>query len=68
MPIYEYRCKDCECEFETIVQNAGEESSVRCPRCDGEKIERKLSCFSSSIGGGGALKSACSSPKGSGFS
>ena len=68
MPIYEYSCKACDCTFETLLRNSEEEASVRCPRCDGERVERVLSCFSSSSGAGGALKSSCGSPKSGGFS
>ena len=41
MPIYEYRCKQCEGEFEKYV--AGTSTAVACPSCASEQVMRKLS-------------------------
>ena len=41
MPIFEYRCSDCEHEFELLVLGAS--SPGRCPSCGGEQLERLLS-------------------------
>ncbi|MCB8968848.1 MAG: FmdB family transcriptional regulator [Ardenticatenaceae bacterium] len=35
MPIYTYRCKDCEHEFE-IRQRMSDDPLTECPVCDGE--------------------------------
>jgi putative FmdB family regulatory protein len=40
MPIYEYRCRDCEAEFELLLL-AGTEAV--CPECSGSELERLLS-------------------------
>lgn len=45
MPIYEFRCSGCKEEFEDLVRNEADIKSVRCPKCDGAKVERKLSVF-----------------------
>jgi len=58
MPIYEYRCGDCEKSFETYVRAWGE--AVSCPACQGGRVEKQLSTFAfagasgftSSVGGG----------------
>jgi len=49
MPIYEFRCQDCEEEFETLILSPGEE--VRCPRCGGQKVKRQMSVCAFSSGG-----------------
>ena len=46
MPIYEYRCEDCDKPFETLVRAFREE--VTCPGCDGASVERLLSTFAMS--------------------
>jgi putative FmdB family regulatory protein len=44
MPIYEYHCRSCERDFETLVRGA--EQPV-CDRCEGTDLEKKLSVFAS---------------------
>lgn len=41
MPIYEYRCVKCKCEFEDLIING--EEPIACPKCKSEKIERAVS-------------------------
>ncbi len=69
MPIFEYRCKKCELEFETLV--LGRETP-ECPTCHGSKLERFLSTFAAVTGGSRAEVSAagacgsCGDPRGPG--
>ena len=57
MPIYEYRCHDCEAAFEKLAKSFREEAA--CPKCGSGSVERLLSTFamsgvgSGSPGGGG---------------
>lgn len=41
MPLYEYTCKDCTTEFETLVFSADE--VVECPQCESEAVEKQMS-------------------------
>jgi putative FmdB family regulatory protein len=41
MPIYEFRCKDCNNDFETLVLGSGDR--VECPKCKGTCLERLMS-------------------------
>ena len=43
MPIYEYRCKQCEQDFEKYVPGAA--TAVACPSCASGEVMRKLSVF-----------------------
>jgi len=45
MPIYEYRCDDCDTCFERLVFSSSDEP-VRCPECNSEKVQRQMSCIS----------------------
>jgi putative FmdB family regulatory protein len=45
MPIYEYRCKGCNDEFELLLYS-GEEP--KCPRCGSKNLTKKISVFSTS--------------------
>ena len=55
MPIYEYRCDECEACFEKLVFSS-EEEPVRCPECRSEKVRRQMSCVSAA--GANACKSS----------
>jgi len=40
MPIYEYRCRDCESVFETLVRGG---DAVACPYCGSSSLDKLLS-------------------------
>ncbi len=42
MPIYEYACKACGNEFETLVRS---NSVPDCPQCHSTSLDKKLSVF-----------------------
>ncbi len=44
MPIFEYRCRACHAQFETIVLSAREK--IACPKCQSSAVEKQLSVFS----------------------
>ena len=56
MPLYEYACKRCEHEFETLVFKG---EMVSCPRCQAENVERLLSVPAKPVQGGGELPMSC---------
>jgi len=43
VPVYEYRCKHCQKEFEKYI--AGATTAVACPTCQSPDVMRKLSVF-----------------------
>jgi putative FmdB family regulatory protein len=45
VPIYEFRCESCGHRFEELVGShvGTDESSVRCPKCGAERVERLIS-------------------------
>ncbi len=40
MPIYEYRCRDCDATFEALVRD---DVAVFCPHCGGSSLEKLIS-------------------------
>jgi putative FmdB family regulatory protein len=44
VPLYEYRCADCEHEFEALV-SAGRADEATCPACGTGEVRRLLSLF-----------------------
>jgi putative FmdB family regulatory protein len=45
MPIYEYRCKQCENRFEKLRPLAEVHHPAVCPKCQSEQTMRVLSLF-----------------------
>ncbi len=67
MPLYEYKCKKCNKEFEVLIFNLSEK--VKCQHCGSKSVKRLLSTFG--IGGkessqGNSGGSSCSSSSCSG--
>ncbi|MEI7705823.1 MAG: zinc ribbon domain-containing protein [Deltaproteobacteria bacterium] len=63
MPIYEYTCKPCDRSFEELILRRSDEDEVRCPRCKGRKVEKRMSrpaaARSGGDGGGAAASAGC---------
>ena len=52
MPIYEYACRSCEHEFETL-QKISEAPLVDCPSCGEAELKKKVSAVRFRLKGGG---------------
>ncbi len=50
MPLYEYRCQDCQHGFELLVR---ESTTFACPACHSQKLEKQLSVFAVGADGRG---------------
>ncbi|MGB5849920.1 MAG: zinc ribbon domain-containing protein [Ignavibacteriaceae bacterium] len=49
MPIFEYKCSECESKFEILTKN-NNDHKVSCPDCNSSKIKKLFSTFSASTG------------------
>jgi putative FmdB family regulatory protein len=47
MPIYEYRCVDCDRSFEALVRP--NDPLTYCPHCSGSRLSREMSVFTSGV-------------------
>ena len=52
MPIYEFKCLNCQGCFELLIMNKNETIEMVCPKCSSEELERILSCTHYSMTGG----------------
>jgi putative FmdB family regulatory protein len=52
MPIYEFRCLECQSTFEKLFFNSDEKVELKCPECESESIERVVSESSYTMGPG----------------
>jgi putative FmdB family regulatory protein len=52
MPIYEYRCRDCEHAFPRLQRAGAGSDGVTCSRCGSDKVDRLVSTFASGSAAG----------------
>jgi putative FmdB family regulatory protein len=46
MPIFEFRCKSCDSQFERLVRTT-DTDAIACPSCESEQVSRLFSTFAS---------------------
>ena len=70
MPIYRYRCAQCDHVFEDLVKMGTPDSDVSCPSCGERDSRRTLAVFSTPKAQGlapcGQAEGACSGARGFG--
>jgi len=49
MPIFEYRCSNCDTKFEVLHKSTTKQDEVNCPKCNSLDNKKLLSAFNSSI-------------------
>lgn len=57
MPIYEYQCNSCQCEFEDLVALKDSNDIMPCKKCGADAV-RKVSRFAPVVAGGSTDESA----------
>lgn len=50
MPIYEFKCSECEEFFELIVLKSDGERELKCPKCSCKSVERVVSATNYAMG------------------
>lgn len=61
MPIYEYRCSDCETKFEILHKSTLNQKDVSCPECNSIKNEKLFSSFSAAFNSSPGDVNSCAS-------
>ncbi len=54
MPIYEFRCNECNTLFEALVNSSEKISDVACIECNSKDIRKTISASSFKIAGSGS--------------
>ena len=49
MPMFEYKCSECESKFEILTKN-NDDNKVSCPECNASKVKKLFSSFNASTG------------------
>lgn len=62
MPLYEYRCLDCEKSFEKMIRFS-EDPNVpqECPECHGNHTRKQITSFATRLAASGLLSGSGSS-------
>jgi putative FmdB family regulatory protein len=63
MPIYEYKCKDCDNIFEILTTSSDNSGKIQCGKCKGERVNKLISAGSFRHNSGKSLPSAAASSK-----
>ena len=50
MPIYEYKCNDCDQKFE-LLRSCSDNSDIVCPECGKGNVIKMFSAFSGGVSG-----------------
>ena len=45
MPIYEYRCEECDADFELFVRSLSQQADPTCPKCGSHRVKKAISLF-----------------------
>lgn len=71
MPLYEYRCDQCDKSFEILQRMGAGADGLSCPGCGGLELRKQFSTFSASSSASssaGANAGGCAAPAcGTGF-
>lgn len=67
MPLFEFRCQECEERFEELLRRSDDTDDVTCPSCGSRKVEKLQSGFAAHTGSSSSSASTGCSPRG-GFS
>ena len=68
MPIYEYKCKKCDAQFDALQRIGEDGSNLNCPDCGEQHPEKLLSVFAVKDGTKGGLSAetgpcGCGAPR-----
>ena len=66
MPLFEYRCRECEEHFEKLVGMTASRESETCPRCGSADVARQYSAFATAARTGPGGQVSCSADSGFG--
>lgn len=45
MPIYEFKCKQCDKIFDEFILNSNNLSTIYCPQCNSKDVSKMMSTF-----------------------
>jgi putative FmdB family regulatory protein len=50
MPVFEYRCNECQTPYDVYFKTREDKDMIECPSCKSKNFTKKLSTFAASMG------------------
>jgi putative FmdB family regulatory protein len=60
MPIFEYKCKECDSKYEVLHKSSEKQEDIFCPNCKSAKHIKLVSSFSANVQGSSDFGGGCS--------
>ncbi|MBS4033356.1 MAG: zinc ribbon domain-containing protein [Ignavibacterium sp.] len=60
MPIFEYKCEECNSKFELLHKSSANNEEITCPFCKSVNNKKLFSAFSASVTGNSSYGDSCS--------
>ena len=60
MPVFEYKCTNCNNKFEVLHKSSINTEEVTCPNCNSSKNKKLFSAFNASVESSSYSGSSCS--------
>lgn len=61
MPLFEYRCNDCNVDYEILHRTREKIDMIECPSCHSKKYQKKFSTFNSVMSNSSTSTPGCES-------
>ncbi len=61
MPVFEYRCSDCNSKYEVFHKSSANPDEIVCPECHSKNHKKLLSSFSASVSSASFSYNDCAS-------
>ena len=55
MPVYEFRCRDCDHRYDDLVSMTASVADQACPECDSSSVVKLFSPFRAKVASGGQV-------------
>jgi len=62
MPIYEYRCEECNEHFQVFVRSPSQQVKLTCPKCESDRVKKVVSLLGVSAAASSSTSAASCAP------